>query len=179
MDFILRVISVVCVVYCLYVYTRLMIDIISGFVELKKVKASPYQGIKCENISFKLKNYIINIFFDVLFIYCFIQLCDSSEKLGIEWSMWIYRFLVIVQILSALAHIIVAFYDEYAYLTPQGMVHITGVMKPAKSRYTWEESEDGLSSNLLVYRAKSEVPLRFKVLDRLEVAHEMVKGYKL
>lgn len=164
--------------YCLFVYSRLMIDIISGYVELKKVKASPYQGIKCENISFKLKNYMISIFFDILLIYCFLQLCDSAEKLGVDWSMWVYRFLVIVQILSALAHIIVAFFDEYAYLTPLGMVHITGVMKPDKSRYAWEEREDGLSTNLMVYKGKTETPFRFKVLERLEVAHEMVKGYK-
>ena len=179
MDFLLRIIAMVCVAYSLYVYSRLMISIISGFMELRKLDASPYQGIKCKNLSYKVQNYVISIFFEVLFIYCFIRLYRWSESVDIEWTMWIYRLLILVQILSILAHVIVAFYDDFAYLTPQGIVHITGVMRPEDCRYTWEECEEGLSSSLLVYKGKQDSPFRFQVLDRLDVAHEVVKGYKV
>lgn len=170
----LEIISIVCLIYSLYSSGKLLINIIGGYVELRKIDGLRYPGIKCENMSFSVMSYLISIFLDVVLIYCFVKLETTAEQLESMWSMWMFRGLILVQIISLLAHVIVLFYDKYAYLTYRGMVHITGVMEFEKCRFAWEQSEEELSQYILVYKEKSNHAFRFHVTEEIEKAHEMV-----
>ena len=79
-----------------------------------------------------------------------------------------------LQIFSILIHVVAVCFDKYAYLTYQGMVHIFGVLEFNKCSFTWEQSDEELSKYLLVHEEKSKNAFRFRIMENLEKAHEMV-----
>ncbi|MBO5241612.1 MAG: hypothetical protein J6B19_02975 [Lachnospiraceae bacterium] len=170
----LGILSVVCLLYSLYHYGKLLISIARGYMALRQIEGYRYPGIKCENQSFNLMAYIVTIFLEVVVLFCICQLEDSTERMGMLWSMWIFRGLILAQIISILAHVIAVCFDKYAYLTYQGMVHIFGVMEFHKCSFTWEQSDEELSEYLLVHEEKTKKTFRFRVIEDLEKAHEMV-----
>jgi hypothetical protein len=119
-------------------------------------------------------SYIFIIFIEVVVLCCICYLKDAAEQLGVVWSVFIYRGLILAQIISILIHAIAVCFDKYAYFTYQGMVHIFGVMEIYKCSFIWEQSDEELSQYLLVHDKKSKNAFRFRVIEDLEKAHEMV-----
>ena len=170
----LQIFSLVCLLYTLYHYGKLLISIARGYMALRKIDGYRCPGIKCENQSFNLMSYVFIIFIEVVMLCCICYLKDTAEQLGVVWSVFIYRGLIIAQIISILIHVIAVCFDKYAYLTYQGMVHIFGVLEFDKCSFTWEQSNEELSKYLLVHEEKSKKAFRFRIMENLEKAHEIV-----
>ena len=171
---ILSVISIICLLFSLYHSGKSFVNVIQGYLALRKIDGYQYPGIKCENMSFSVMPHVISIALDGLLVYCFVKFENYAELLEMTWAMWVFRGLIIVYILTMLVNFSVLFFDKYAYLTYQGMVHITGVMEFNKCRFAWEKSDEELSQYLLVYVEKPNKSFRFRVMENLDKAHKMV-----
>ena len=96
-----------CLLFSLYHSGKLFVNVIRGYLELRKMDGYRYPGIKCENMSFSVMSYVVSVCLEGVVTYCCIQMKDTVEQLGIMWSVWMFRGLIVVSILTILTKIFI------------------------------------------------------------------------
>lgn len=160
----------------------MMKEMLSGYIELKSVRELPYNKVKLQNLQNSWKSQKSTLLWGILMLfgsgYVLYLVVDNSYS-GYLFAAFLLMFLM--SWINLVRVILVLRYGDEAYLTNLGIVAIDGIYENKKCRIVVEsELSEGESGDCYIHAYKKgiEYPYRFKILEREEVALEMVQAFK-
>lgn len=163
-----------------------MIEIVSCYRELKKLRLLPKGKLRIYNMQVNRKGMKSVVFWCIpalcLLSYVCYQIITKYEIMSWIYNdilLWIVLIFYFIGWTNLIRGILVYRCGNEAYLTSQGIVAINEIYDTKNCRFVIEkeflEDETG-DTYINVYKGKIEYPFRFKILERKEDAIEIIKG---